>query len=260
MADIGALGYTETDQRLAVRIRAHQAFANIQLEDWLGARLENRSPGRVLEIACGDGNLFPVLAKRAGPDGLVVGFDVSDSLLRAAQQRARDLPTPAIVLTHDFDQRFPFLDEDFDLTLCAYAAYYVRDADAWIGEVLRVTRPGGQILVLGPTDDNAAELYSLNERVTGVGHLAETDYTTARLEGEFLPLLRARLGDRVTSETLDRRLEFPSAREFAHYYQATWLYEKTCARLGRTFSLEEIETRVGTLTLSKKVLAINARA
>lgn len=257
---MSGLGYTETDQRLAVRIRAHTAFANVQLEEWLQTRLAVPPSGRVLEVGCGDGNLFGVWAKGVGREGTVVGFDVSDSLLHAAQRRAVSLAARSVVFKSDFDQAFPLPDRHFDATISAYAAYYAKDAAAWVGEVVRVTRPRGQILLLGPTADNAAELYQLNERVTGIGHIAETDYTTARLAGEFLPLLRQRLGTSVTSEVLDRRIGFPSRREYARYYQATWLYEKTCNQLKRAFSVADIEPHVETLMLSKKLLVIEARA
>jgi len=254
------LGYAETDARLAVRIRAHREFTNVQLEDWLADRLATPVGGRLLDVGCGDGNLFGVSAARVGPKGLIVGFDVSDSLLAAGRERARGLDAAALVFKGDFNQPFPLLDDDFDTTLSAYAAYYAADAGAFIDEVLRVTRPGGQVVLIGPTEDNAAELYDLNERVTGVGRIGETDYTTARLAGEFLPLLRERVGAAATAQVLDRRIDFPSAREYARYYQATWLYEKTCDRLGRSFALEHIERAVETHTLSKKVLVLEARA
>jgi len=257
---MSGLGYSETDERLAVRIRAHTAFANVQLEGWLKARINAPRDGRILDVGCGDGNLFPVYAEAVGPGGLVVGFDVSDSLLRAARQRIQETAVPAAVFKCTFDQPFPLRDGGFDATVSAFAAYYARDAAAWTDEVLRVTRRGGQVLVLGPTDDNAEELYALNERVTGIGHTSETAFTTSRLEREFLPSLRERVGRRVTSEVLDRRIEFPSAEEFARYYQATWLYEKSCQKVGRTFSRREIEDRVESHTLSKRVLVIEAPA
>src|SRR5205807_4380595 len=113
-----------------------------------------------------------------------------------------------------------------------------------------------QILVLGPTSDNAGELYALNEKVSGVGNIAETDFTTTRLVQEFLPAFRDRLGNKASIEILDRMIVFPSRREFARYYLATWLYEKTAERLGRDFSLEEVESKVSTCTLSKRVVAV----
>jgi ubiquinone/menaquinone biosynthesis C-methylase UbiE len=251
--------YSESDDRLAVRIRAHTEYANFQLEDWLARRIDVRTGGRLLDVACGNGNFFPIYASRLGSRGLIVGFDVSDSLLAAAQRRAGQLEVAALVFKWDFDSRFPLLDHDFDCTVCLFAAYYVKDAQAWVDEAIRVTRPGGQILVLGPTEDNATELYDLNQAVTGIGSVAETDFTTSRLTQDFLPALRKRLGNGAAVEVLDRKIVFPTAREFARYYLATWLYEKTVERTGRELSLEEVERNVVTCTLSKRVIVLEAR-
>ncbi len=253
------ISYAETDSRLAVRIRAHTEFANFQLEDWLADQMDVPPGGRVLDVACGNGNFFPIYSSKVGPKGLVVGFDVSDSLLAAAQQRAAELETPCLVYKWNFDNPLPLLDRDFHCTLCMFAAYYAKDAQVWVDEVLRVTRPGGQLLVLGPADDNAVELYDLNRAVTGIKEVEETDFTTRRLTQEFLPALRKRLGNRASSEILDRKIVFPSPCEFARYYLATWLYEKTAERLEREFSVEEVESKVSTCTLSKRVVVLCAR-
>ncbi len=253
------IGYTETDARLAVRIRAHTEYANFRLEDWLAGRLAATSGDRILEVGCGDGNYFPVYASKIGSGGLIVGFDVNDTLLAAAQRRSHQLDAPCFVFKWNFDNPFPILDHEFHCTLCPFAAYYAQDEQAWVDEVIRVTQSGGQILVLGPADDNARELYELNERVTGIGHIEETDFTTGRLERSFLPAFRVRLGKRVSNEILDRKIVFPTPREFARYYLATWLYEKTAERAGRQFSLEEVEQKVNSNSLSKRVMVLEAR-
>jgi SAM-dependent methyltransferase len=251
--------YAETDKRLAVRIRAHTHFANFQLEDWLADRLRLSAGSRVVDIACGDGNFFPVYAARIGGGGLIVGTDLSDSLLAAARRRLGGLAPRGLILKWNFDNAYPFLDGEFDCTLCLFAAYYARDARAWVDEAVRVTWPGGQILLIGPADDNAAELYDLNDAVTGTRTVRETDFTTGRLEREFVPALRARLDGEVHCEILDRKIVFPSPREFADYYLATWLYEKMAEGLGRQFDPEHIESRVRTCTLSKRVVVVEAR-
>jgi len=252
------IDYSETDQRLAVRIRAHTEFANFQLEDWLKDRLFVSDGGRILEAGCGNGNFFPVYAAKLGPNGTIVGFDVSDSLLEAAQKRGAACGTPTVILKWDFNDPMPFLNDDFDSVTCLYAAYYAKDAGRWCDEILRVAKPGGQLLLMGPAADNAAELYELNEAISGTAHVEGTDYTTRRLQDEFLPTLQERLGSAVKFEVLDRRIEFPTARDFAEYYHATWLYEKTAEKVGREFSVEEVEGKVKTRTLSKRVVVIEA--
>lgn len=254
-----ALDYSETDGRLAVRIRAHTEFASFQLEDWLCERIQVSKGDRVFEVGCGGGNFFPLYSQLVGARGLVVGIDVSDSLLASARRALASIEARGIVLKWDFNDRLPILDGEFACTLSLFSAYYADSAGGLVDEMIRVTSAEGQLLLLGPADDNARELYELNEAVTGVAHTEGTRYTTTRLAHEFLPELRKRLGDKVDFVVLDRRIEFPSPRDFAEYYLATWLCEKSVQQSGRAVSLEDVERVVVTTTLSKRIVAIDAR-
>ena len=51
-----------------------------------------RAGERALDLACGTGSLTRDLAKRVGPEGYVLGVDLSKEMLRVAQRR----PSPNI--------------------------------------------------------------------------------------------------------------------------------------------------------------------
>ncbi len=52
----------------------------------------------VLDVACGHGNFTVELARRVGPDGLVVGLDIARRMLERAARRVRDAGVANAVL------------------------------------------------------------------------------------------------------------------------------------------------------------------
>src|SRR3954454_2055957 len=80
------------------------------------------SPGDgVLDVGCGTGNFTRDFARSAGPDGLGVGLDVSQTMLRRAvdDPRTANLDQVAYVRADAADA--PFLDSSFD-AVCCFAA------------------------------------------------------------------------------------------------------------------------------------------
>jgi ubiquinone/menaquinone biosynthesis C-methylase UbiE len=253
--------YLETSEKLSVRIQAHTQFTNLQLEDWFAAELRGAAGKHLLEIGCGDGNFFPTYSNVLGPQGEIVGLDVNADLIERARKTGQALGTPTTVQTWDFDHHpFPVEPASMDFVLAPFSAYYTKDATAWIDDALRVLAPGGRLILLGPTKENAEELYQLNELVTGIASVAETDTVSGRLEAEFLPILQGHPELQVESLIIERDIEFPTSDAFARYYFATWLNEKTQQRTGRAPGFEEVVHAVDRIgrRLNKKVACIKA--
>lgn len=104
---------------------------------------------RVLDMACGDGTYVGWLARRVGPDGLVVGVDVAPRYLDVA----REAPRPDGVLGRfgfvaaTLDE-LPFEDGTFDLAWCAQSLFSLPEPVAAVRALTRVVRPGGVVAVL----------------------------------------------------------------------------------------------------------------
>ncbi|UKD51523.1 methyltransferase domain-containing protein [Amycolatopsis sp. FU40] len=103
-------------------------------------RDEIASPGRVLDLACGDGFLLELLAA-AGHQA--IGVDLSSVDLALARQRSA-------AVAEGRAQQLPFADHAFDACVSHMAFMLMTDIDEVAAELARVLRPGGQLsLVLG---------------------------------------------------------------------------------------------------------------
>lgn len=98
----------------------------------------------VLDAGCGDG-AYALAA--AGAGARVTGVDPSPAALGAARRRAA-AGGLGVVLVEGRADRLPFEAGRFDLVLAVTVLCFVPDAAAAVGELARVLRPGG-LLVLG---------------------------------------------------------------------------------------------------------------
>ncbi len=99
--------------------------------------------GRVLDVGCGAGTNLNLLADW-DPGSQIHGIDLERTALRYCRA---DRATP--VVQADM-VRLPFHAEAFDLILALDAIEHVADDDAALGELLRICRPGGAILLTVP--------------------------------------------------------------------------------------------------------------
>lgn len=101
-------------------------------------------PGtRVLDVACGAGQIA-IPAARAG--ARVTGLDLAPNWIEQARGRASDAG-----LDVQFDvgdaEALPYADGSFDLVVSLIGAMFAPRPDVVASELLRVTRPGGRIVM-----------------------------------------------------------------------------------------------------------------
>jgi demethylmenaquinone methyltransferase / 2-methoxy-6-polyprenyl-1,4-benzoquinol methylase len=118
------------------------------------ADLAALGPGeRALDVATGTGDLAMALARRVGPTGEVVGSDFSEAMLARARQKAPDLRWEwgnALEL--------PYADGEFAAATVGFGARNFSDLERGLGEMARVVRPGGRVVVLEITTPTAPPL------------------------------------------------------------------------------------------------------
>lgn len=119
---------------------------------WRLARRLDELPlegARVLDVACGTGEITALLARRVGPSGHVTGLDFSPGMLAVARRRLEEAGLAARVRLVQGDAlAMPFPDGGFDLVTMGFALRNVADLDRALAEMVRVARPGGRVLLL----------------------------------------------------------------------------------------------------------------
>ncbi|MET0811989.1 MAG: methyltransferase domain-containing protein [Microbacterium sp.] len=94
---------------------------------------------RVLDVGCGPGALTSELVARVGAAS-VAGVDPSESYAASARERF-----PAVRIEVATAGALPFPDAEFDAALAQLVVHFLKDPVHDLGEMARVTRPGGTV-------------------------------------------------------------------------------------------------------------------
>lgn len=107
-------------------------------------------PGQqVLDVGCGPGTDTLVLAGLVGPQGRVVGVDHDAAMLAEADERARQAGLTQRVRHQQADATaLPFSSDQFDACRSERLFQHLHEPAAALREMVRVTKPGGRIVVL----------------------------------------------------------------------------------------------------------------
>jgi len=114
---------------------------NVPAAEEFMARLPLRPGLRVIDVACGTGNLA-VVAARAGCR--TCGVDIAANLVEQARQRARRAEL-VIEFTEGDAESLPYPDGVFDLVVSMFGVMFAPRPEHATAELLRVTKPGGLI-------------------------------------------------------------------------------------------------------------------
>jgi phosphatidylethanolamine/phosphatidyl-N-methylethanolamine N-methyltransferase len=101
--------------------------------------------GRILEVGVGTGISLPDYA----PGNRLIGVDLSEPMLRKAQERVENHALANVDGVAVMDaQRLGFPDAAFDVVVAQYVITVVPNPEATLDEFTRVTRPGGEIILV----------------------------------------------------------------------------------------------------------------
>jgi demethylmenaquinone methyltransferase/2-methoxy-6-polyprenyl-1,4-benzoquinol methylase len=98
-----------------------------------------------LDLCCGTGDISFALAQRGAQ---VTGLDFSAQMLEVAATRQTKASVPNLKFLQGDAMQLPFADRSFDIVTVGYG---LRNLTSWqrgIEEMLRVTAPGGRVIVL----------------------------------------------------------------------------------------------------------------
>lgn len=118
------------------------SFAAPELQQLI-AGLRLRPGMRILDAGCGTGEALNWLSQALGPDGEVIGIDLSRAHVEAARSR---VPPRIQVLRADL-QESPFQPNTFDLIWCVNTLHHLRDPEHGLRSLAALLLPGGRIAI-----------------------------------------------------------------------------------------------------------------
>ncbi|MGZ5915425.1 MAG: class I SAM-dependent methyltransferase [Hyphomicrobium sp.] len=107
--------------------------------------LINEGDGRVLEVGVGTGLSLPEYDRRLE----IVGIDLSPDMLEKARERVASEALGNVTGLHEMDAAdLKFPDAAFDTVVAMYVMTVVPEPEVVMRELARVTKPGGQVLLV----------------------------------------------------------------------------------------------------------------
>lgn len=184
------------------------------------ARLDSLAPsvprGRVLDFGCGVGRLSLALAAHFDE---VVGIDVSPAMLKRAREMAGERCT--FVLNQSDDLASVGTDT-MDVSYSSLVMQHLPRARAlgYLGELIRVTRPGGCIIVQVASRPD----WSLKGMIFRFAPTRLISWGQRRLLGYPAPMLMTALSDRTMRRTVGKAGATILAAEEDVSYGGHWRY------------------------------------
>ena len=99
----------------------------------------------VLDIGCGTGE-FERLVLSEHPEQRMVGVDLSTKMLEIAQRKCQAYPN--VTFCAASSSALPFSDHSFDMVVSASALHYFDRPEVSLGEMRRVLKPGGSVVIM----------------------------------------------------------------------------------------------------------------
>jgi ubiquinone/menaquinone biosynthesis C-methylase UbiE len=132
--DLAALDYEQLWQaQLAEAQSALLSLASLELGE------------QVLDIACGTGLVSFEASRAVSRSGHVLGIDLSERMVDAAEQRAQEMKLSNCSFSRMDAETLALPDASFDVVLCALGLMYMPDPEKAVREMRRVLRPGGRV-------------------------------------------------------------------------------------------------------------------
>jgi ubiquinone/menaquinone biosynthesis C-methylase UbiE len=161
------INYQETTSDLLTRIDIHNKYGGRNIDQWMLDLLQLQKGYKILDVGCGAGKQCFSYYHFLEGDCDITGGDVSAELLKQArEENPRQADGKVKFIDLNFNQRFPFEDNQFDLASCCFAIYYAENIPFTIREMHRILKPGGRLFTTGPMPENKQLFYEIIREAT----------------------------------------------------------------------------------------------
>lgn len=154
-----------TDENLRARIEVHERFSTnpVGLHTWLFEQLHLPARADLIEVGCGNGELWVRNGSSLPPGWHLVLVDLSEGMVEESRRRTAGLRPPPEVRVADV-QHLLFASGTFDAVLANYMLYHVPDLERATSEIARVLRPSGRLFAATNGRGHMEELQVLQRR------------------------------------------------------------------------------------------------
>lgn len=190
--------------------------------------LKPYAPRQILDVATGTGDFALLAARRLQPDHLL-GIDLSEGMLQVGRAKAAKAGLAGTISFKKEDCLALSLPSDsFDAVMVAYGIRNFADLDKGLGEMLRVLRPGGRLVIIeltAPRRFPMKQLFKFHSRVLmpTLGRLISRDsraYT-------YLPATMEAFPQGEEMQQILRRAGFDEVRFKRYTFGLSTLYTAT---------------------------------
>lgn len=108
----------------------------------ISSRLQLQAGDAVIDLACGHGNFTMEWARSVGADGLVIGLDISRSMLARAAARIGRSHATNVLLIHGDAQTLPIGSGSVRRVNCSGGFHAFPDLPRALREIARISAPG----------------------------------------------------------------------------------------------------------------------
>jgi ubiquinone/menaquinone biosynthesis C-methylase UbiE len=212
------INYQETSKDLMTRIGVHEKYGARNIDQWTIEALKPQPGMKILDVGCGAGKQCFLYSDTTQRKAEIIGGDFSNELLEMAHAKNSERGENIKFMFLDFNKRFEFGDNTFDLVSSAFAIYYASNLDFTFGEAQRVIKPGGRLFVTGPLPENKQMFYDIIKEAT---HKPIPPMPgSSRFKGEIYKTIEGKFA-KTELLTFENPITFPSVEPFMDYTKAS---------------------------------------